>query len=134
MPMVKNSKMVPYHAASVHVAQEITADCATPYAKYKKVTEYITRNFVYDFVRAVQIPKKNGMPDIARTWTYKMGICLDLASLTTGMLRGIGLDAKMCIGKVDGSQHAWVETRINGKKYRYDRIGRAKVYKTERTY
>ena len=128
------SKMVPYHEGSILAAREMTKDCPTLYDKYKKITEFLTKTIRYDHIRAATIPKKNGLPDIPRTWEKKMGICLDTASLATGMLRAVGVNAILCFGKADKRNHAWVEANIQGRKYRYDHDGKAKVYKTERTF
>ena len=128
------SKMVPYHEPSIIFAKEMTRDLKTPLEKYLKITNYITRTIRYDYVRAVTIPKKNGIPDVKRTWETKTGICLDTAALTTGMLRAVGINARMCFGRADKQNHAWVEADILGKKYRYDHDGKAKVYKVERTF
>ena len=127
------SKFVQYHAESVAFAKEFVKDIEDPLEKVNKLLKYISRVFSYDYIRALQIPKKNGMPDIDRCWRTKMGICFDISAMTVGMLRGIGIYAQLCIGKADGHNHAWVEYMINGKRYRYDHDGKAKVYKTQRT-
>lgn len=126
--------MIQYYEPSISAAKEMTKNCHSDFAKYKVITDYISKNILYDYVRAITIPKINGKPDIKRTWNYKMGICLDISALTTGMLRGVGVNAKMCIGKADKRQHAWVEVAIKNRKYRYDHDGKAKSYKTERTF
>lgn len=128
------NKFVPRHVPSIECAKTITVGCKTPTEKYKKITEFIKKNFVYDYIRAYNIPKKNAYPDLNRTWDQRMGICMDIASLTTGMLRAVDLDAKMCIGNADGKWHAWVETKIGNRMYRFDHSGKAKQYKTEKRY
>ena len=126
--------MVPYHEESVAFAWTLTQSCRTHLDKFKKITSYITKFIRYDYVRAITIPKKNGKPDVPRTWEKQMGICIDIAALTTGMLRGVGIRAVMCVGKADRKNHAWVEAEIDGKRYRYDHDGKAKKYVIERTY
>ena len=128
------SRFVPYHAESVNKAKELTQDMATKIDKFRAITNYINRTISYDYIRAIQIQKKNGMPDVERCWRLRMGICFDIAALTTGMLRAVGIHAYLCVGKADRQNHAWVEATINNKKYRYDRSGRAQTYKTERRY
>ncbi len=128
------SKMVPYHQESIMAAREMTKDDATMLDKYKRITSFLSRTIRYDYVRATTIPKKNGIPDVDRTWKMRMGICMDTAALATGMLRAVGINAWMCFGKADKNNHAWVEADIQGRKVRYDHDGRAKTYKVERRY
>lgn len=128
------SKMVPYHEPSIRYAREITKGDKTQLEKFKRITHFVSQAIAYDFIRAVTIPKKNGTPDVNHAWEKKMGICLDTAAMTTGMLRAVGINARMCCGKADKQNHAWVEADIGGKRYRYDHDGKAKVYKTERRF
>ena len=128
------SKFVPYHAESVQQAKELTKELTAPLDKFRAITRYVSRTISYDYVRSIQIPKKNGVPDVDRCWRLKMGICMDISALTVGMLRAVGIPAYLCFGKADRNNHAWVEVMINNQKYRYDHDGHAKVYKTERRY
>ena len=128
------SKYVPYHAESIRFAKELTKGMVTPLEKYKAIISFVSRAIAYDYVRAIQIPKKGGLPDVDRCWKLKMGICLDIAAMTTGMLRGVGIQSTLCFGHADKAYHAWVESTINGQKYRYDHDGKAKVYRTEKRF
>lgn len=128
------SKFVPFHAESVAYAKKITEGIKETLDKYKEITSFISREIGYDYVRAVKIEKKNGLPDIDHVWKTHLGICMDTAALTTGMLRAAGINASMCVGKADKMPHAWVEANINGTKYRYDHDSKAKTYKTEKRY
>ena len=125
---------VPYHEASAAYARQLTAGMKTAKEKYDAITNYVSKEIKYDFIRAIKIPKHGGTPDVDHAWRDHMGICLDIAALTTGMLRAAKVPASMCIGKADKQQHAWVEAEIGGRKYRYDHDGKAKAYKTERRY
>ena len=105
--------------------------------RYEIITQYVDKHIVYDYVRAAMIPKRNGLPDVPRCWDRQMGICLDIASLTAGMLRAVSIPANLVIGLADGHRHAWVEARIDGKRYLYDHddpAGNVKVYKKEKMY
>lgn len=128
------SKYVPHHAPSAAYAKELTADLRSPLEKYTAITSYVSRMIRYDYIRAIKIPKKGGLPDVPHVWQTHMGICLDTAALTVGMLRAVGLQSYLCIGHADRQYHAWVETTINGTTYRYDHDGKAATYKTERRY
>ena len=101
------------------------------------LTQYVSKHIMYDYVRAAMIPKKNGLPDVARCWDRRMGICLDIASLTAGMLRAVSIPASLVIGWADGRRHAWVEARIGGQRLLYDHDdpqGKVKTYKRQRMY
>ena len=128
------SKYLPYHEESVAKAKELVKDVEDDYQKYKIITHYINKNFAYDYVRAITIPKKNGLPDIAGCWEKKMGICIDIAAMATLMLQAVGLKAVLCYGRTESSSHAWVEVTIKNKTYRYDHNGTAKSYNKERTF
>ena len=128
------SKYVPFHAESTQFAKELTKGMATQIEKYRAITSYVSRAIAYDYVRAINIQKKGGLPDVDRCWKTRMGICLDIAAMTVGMLRAVGIQSTLCFGRADKTYHAWVEAMINGQKYRYDHDGKAKVYRTERRY
>ena len=125
---------VPYHEASAAYARQLTSCMKTAKEKYDAITDFVSRTIGYDYIRALSMPKRNGLPDVDHAWRDHVGICLDTAALTTGMLRAVNIKANLCIGKADRQQHAWVEANIGGKKYRYDHDGNANVYKTERKY
>lgn len=108
------------HKPSRQAAIELTQYDKTLKQKYERITDFVERNFVYDYIRAITIPKKNGKPNVDRTWVKRMGVCIDISAMTTGMLRAVGIDAKMCVGRANGRRHAWVECKIDGEKYLYD--------------
>jgi len=103
-------------------------------AKYKTITDWVRKNTSYDYIRAIKIPKKNGLPDINHVWTTRLGICWDIAALTNNMLKAVGLNPTLCIGWADKRWHAWVECRIENVTYRFDHPRRAKTYQVERKY
>ena len=84
---------------AVQKAEEL---CAQKNEKdtYDAVCGFMAKNFVYDYIKAINI--KSGMlPDIDGTWSTKMGVCQDLASVTCCMLRTQGLPARLMIGMAD---------------------------------
>ena len=114
------SKFLPIHDPSRKKARELCKNCCSNLERWQTITEYVTRNFSYDYIRAILIPKKNGLPDIDRCWKRRMGICLDIASMTVGMLKAVGINAYLIVGFADKKYHAWVEATISGKNYYYD--------------
>ena len=127
---------MPVHDPSVAKAKALCKGARSLLERYEIVTRYVSDTIAYDYVRAIMIPKRNGLPDVARCWNLHMGICLDIAALTVGMLRAVSIPANLVIGRVNGNYHAWVEARIDGKRYLYDHDakGKVNVYKRERMY
>ena len=115
-----SSKYLPVHDPSRRMAQEICKDCHSQLEKWIKITNYVNKSFVYDYIRAITIPKRGSLPDLDRCWNMHMGICLDIASMTTGMLQAVGINARLIFGFADRSYHAWVEAKIGDETYRYD--------------
>ena len=129
------SKYVPYHAESQGFAKQLCRGISDPVKKLKIITSYVSGSIGYDYIRATQVAKLKGQyPDVSGCWSKHMGICLDTAALTVGMLRAVGIRAYLCIGHADRNYHAWVEVEINGQTYRYDHDGKANNYNVERKY
>ena len=103
------------------------------------VMTYICKNIVYDYVRAV-LSKQGQLPDIARCYDKKMGICQDIAALTVALLRIDSVPARLVIGYCGDQYHAWTEIIKNDKWTLFDPtaiIKKEKVrkkYTTERWY
>lgn len=128
---------MPVHGPSAEKAMALCKGIRSMQERYEIITQYVDNHIVYDYIRAAVIPKRNGLPDVAQCWNRKMGICLDIASLTVGMLRAVSIPANLVIGWADGHYHAWVEARIGGEKYLYDHDDpqcKVKLYKKERMY
>ena len=132
--------MIKHCKEAEEAAIEMTKDDRSDLTKYYRIISYISRVIRYDYVRAITIPKKNGKPDVARTWELKMGICIDISALTVVMLNAVGIDAKMHVGragtgKLPKLRHAWVEAVIGDRRllYDHDAVGTV-TYETERIY
>lgn len=125
------------HEPSAAKARALCKGIRSLRERYDVVTRYVSDKIAYDYVRAIVIPKRGGLPDVARCWNLHMGICLDIASLTAGMLRAVSIPASLVIGWADGRRHAWVEARIGGQRLLYDHDdpqGKVKTYRRERMY
>ena len=131
------SKYVPVHEPSAAKARELCKGKRSLLERYETITRYVSGHIVYDYIRAAAIPKRNGQPDVARCWQLRMGICLDIAALTVGMLRAVSVPCNLVIGWADGHYHAWVEARIGGQRLLYDHDdprGTVKTYKRQKMY
>lgn len=128
-------RFTPYHEESVKFAKQLTEGIQDPLERFYTISKWVTKHIMYDYIKAITVPKKGKeVPDLERTWKKKRGICLDIASLTTGMMRAVGLKAELIFGYADGRYHAWVEATICGKRYRYDHDGKAKNYVRKEVY
>lgn len=127
------SAYIPHHAPSVLKAKELSSGLSQQ-KRYKAITSYINRSFVYDYIKAATVKKYGVFPDIASCWERHMGICGDLAALAVEMLNAAGVNAKYVTGKADGIPHAWVKssygiydptaeiTKKTPKRYRQEKI------------
>ncbi len=100
-------------------AEELCAGVQDNKDKYKIITDFVLKNFVYDYIRAVTT-KAGGIPDVDYCFEKGMGICLDLASTSVCMLRTQGVPAKLVIGSANGQYHAWVQATVNGEETLFD--------------
>lgn len=130
------SKYLPYHEPSILKAKELCAGLTDAKDKYKKIKDFVNRGFAYDYVKAINIPKRGGLPDIDSCWKKHMGICGDLAAMATGMMRAVGIKAYLVIGHADRICHAWVETPwgIYDPTVAVTKGKRPSNYKKERIY
>lgn len=117
-----SSIWTPYHKESALKAKELCAGVKDPLEKYRIITEWVTRCFGYDYIRAIKILQTNkGRPDIPRTWKLHMGVCMDVSAMVVNMLKAVGIRAYYCIGSADNNtRHAWVEAWIGKDRLRYD--------------
>lgn len=128
---------MPVHEPAAAKARALCKGVRSLQERYELITRYVSNTIAYDYVRALKIPKRGGLPDVPRCWDLRMGICLDIAALTVGMLRAVSIPANLVIGWADGHYHAWVEARIGGTRYLYDHDDpkrTVKTYKRERMY
>lgn len=142
LPYLYPSQYVWYTAdsAAVAMSQELCGSLATDKEKVEAVYTYILNNFVYDYIRAVQVQQQKGyLPDVDSILEEKKGICFDLSALTCAMLRVQGIPTQMAIGFADKTYHAWNNILVDGTWYQYDLTAsiagmKVKKYTTERIY
>ena len=126
--------------ACVQYATEMCKDMTDQAEIYKAVCNYVTSNFVYDFIKSVTV-KPGQLPQIDECWNTKMGICQDLSAMTCAMLRSQGIPARLMIGTVGANTyHAWVVAVVNGEEKFFDPTAelnassKTDTYTTERYY
>ena len=113
-------------STAVALAQQVTADAATPFDRALALTEYFTddaNGFVYD----LQVPVGNSGDLLTDFLTNKRGYCEQYAAAMAIMLRTLDIPARVAIGFTQGEPdpaggfvvdshdaHAWVEVRFDG--------------------
>lgn len=136
------NQYVPYDDKTecVKQAQKMCKDMTDQKEIFKTVCNYVTSNFVYDYIKSVTV-KPGMLPDIDGCWKNKMGICQDLSAMTCAMLRCNGIPARLMIGTVGANNyHAWVVAVVDGEERFFDPTAELQAsnkndtYTTERYY
>lgn len=86
---------------------------------YKTICEFMSKEFAYDFVRALTI-KAGTLPEVDPCFERRMGICQDLSAVMVCMLRVQGIPAKLVIGYADKNYHAWTVAIVDGEERFFD--------------
>ena len=123
--------------SAVQKSDELCAG-ASPSECFRAVCDFMTSEFVYDFVRA-QTVSAGQLPDIDYCYDNRMGICQDLSALMVCMLRVQGIPSRLVIGYADKYYHAWTTSVVEGRETFFDptaELGalKAKSYQVERMY
>lgn len=134
------NQYVNYTIMSMAVSEADTL-CAgkTPREAFDAVCNFITSDFVYDFIKALTV-KPGTLPDIDGSFEKRMGVCQDLSAIMCCMLRTQGIPARLIIGYADDNYHAWVTANIDGEDIFYDptaelsAISKVHEYSVERFY
>jgi len=96
---------------AVSLAAELTANVSSDLEALTSIYHYVTSTITYDNEKAATV-SGNYLPDIDETLASGSGICFDVASLTTAMLRAVGIPAKLAIGYSGNIRHAWIDVYI----------------------
>ena len=124
---------------AVKKSDELTANITGQQDIFKAVTNFMEKEFTYDFVRAATI-SSGQLPDITGCYNRRSGICQDLSAVLCCMLRVQGIPCKLVIGYVNGSYyHAWTLSILDGQEVFYDPTAalgclNASSYSVERMY
>ena len=118
-PFLMPGMFCSYTAASdcVAKARELTAECTNEAEVVAAICTWVAKNVSYDTPKAKRLATATGyVPDPDETLATGKGICFDYASLSTAMLRSLGLPTKLVTGYVgeDAVYHAWIMVYIDG--------------------
>ena len=134
------NQYVNYSIFSEAVAEsESLCSGKTAQESYSTVCDFMSRTFIYDFIKALTI-QAGELPDIDGCFAARKGVCQDLSAIMCCMLRTQGVPARLMIGYADSNYHAWVEFTLDGKDYFFDPtaaingIGKISTYSVERYY
>ena len=102
------------------LALEITRDAATPEAKAAAISKWVTANVTYNLAAEAPGRNVNVIDDIV--FTSRTGTCTQFATVTTALLRSVGIPARVATGFVGQTRklpsqievqakdaHAWAE-------------------------
>ena len=98
-------------------ARELTADCTNEGEVVATICTWVAKHVSYDTAKAKRLATATGyVPEPDETLATGKGICFDYASLSTAMLRSLGLPTRLMTGYVgeDAVYHAWIMVYIDG--------------------
>lgn len=101
---------------AIEKAKELTKNLKTDEEKIAAIHKYIIESVKYDYDKISSL-KFDYLPNIESTYATNKGICYDYSSLFAGMLRSIGIPAKLIKGYTKNAQgyHAWNEVYVGEK-------------------
>lgn len=84
--------------------------------KLEVVYNFLVKQITYDYSK-IKTLKTGYIPDVAKTYEAKKGICYDYSSLFAAMKRSEGIPTRLVKGytKNVNGYHAWNEIKINDK-------------------
>lgn len=120
-PFVVPSQYVNYTPDSPAVAasMEICAGLETNREKISAVRDFMSKGFLYDYMRALTITEAY-LGDIDGCFETRTGLCQDLAAVAACMLRAQGVPTQLVIGYVGNNYHAWNNVYVDGEYQRLD--------------
>lgn len=101
---------------AVMKAKELTKDLKTDAEKAKAIYNYIVMNMKYDYTKKDKLTA-GYVPNIDEVFLAGSGICYDFSSVLAGMLRSVGIPAKLVKGYSTTTPvyHAWNEVYLDGQ-------------------
>lgn len=125
--------------AAIKKAQSLARKGSTN-DKIKYIYEYVVKNYTYDYTKAKNINDISKaaayIPNIAKIYSEKKGICYDYSVLLASMLRSIGVPTKVVTGYTPNATvyHAWNNVYADSKWNVVDATYDAQMYKAKVKY
>ncbi|MBS4199366.1 transglutaminase domain-containing protein [Bacillus sp. FJAT-49732] len=102
----------------IALSHEITKNAKSDKEKAKAVYEYVAKNISYD-VEKYKNSEFEWDDNALKTLSTKKGVCQDYVYLAVALLRANNIEARFIAGQagtgVSKENHAWVETKVDGK-------------------
>lgn len=101
---------------AIGLARQLTSGLGSDEQKAKAIYSYVVKNIKYD-INKLSTVSSGYIPNIDSVLNSRSGICFDFAAVYAGMLRSVGIPAKLVMGtssRVNG-YHSWNEVYINGR-------------------
>lgn len=117
-------------------AKELTKGKKTDAEKVQAIYNYVISTVSYDKQLAVSLPGDGYLPDMDGTIASRKAICYGYSSLFAGMVRSVGIPAKLDMGTsayVD-TYHAWNEVYLNHKWVTIDTTVDAAWHRSKTAY
>lgn len=108
--------------AAIEKAAQLTAKCKTEKDKVKKIYNFVIKNFEYDYeLLETKTNTAYYVPSINDTYERRLGICYDISAVLAGMLRSVGVEARIVTGYSPNisEYHAWNQIYDSKKKEWY---------------
>lgn len=101
--------------AAIKIAKDLVKDKKSDQEKARAIYNYVVANVQYDYEKMSSI-STTYLPNIDQTLALKKGICYDFSATLAGMLRSVGIPAKLIKGYTVNANgyHAWNEVYIDG--------------------
>lgn len=94
-------------SAATAKAAELANNTSSDLEVINNIYNYTISSITYDYAKAAA-PPTGYLPDIDEILSSGTGICLDYASLMTGMLRSRHIPTRLEIGYAQNNYHAWL--------------------------
>ena len=124
--------------AAIKKAQELARKGGSNKIKY--IYEYVVKNYSYDYVKADNIndiAKTTAyIPNVAKVFSEKKGICYDYSVLLASMLRSVGVPTKVITGYTPNAKvyHAWNNVYADSRWNVIDATYDAQMYRAKLKY
>lgn len=98
---------------AIVLAQELTRGCTTEYEKAKVISQWVSEHIFYDYDNFLHdIPGPTVADEVLRE---RRSVCAGYASLTSIMLRAVGIQTTYESGYASGDRHAWNRAKVDGR-------------------
>ena len=125
--------------AAIKKAQSLAKKKSTN-DKIKYIYEFVVKNYSYDYTKAGNIndiaKTAAYIPNVAKVYSEKKGICYDYSVLMAAMLRSVGVPTKVVTGYTPNATvyHAWNNVYADSKWNVMDTTYDAQMYKAKQKY